>query len=315
MGFSGLAMKLDKIQVEKEVTNNQKDRCFSLHLPAQESLIVGNKGNKNLRIDETRDTSGLKDNDINSHLGHERIAEKLSLFRDKYEQFIQDLGELTNFFAEIPTEQPLTQDGAIMPHWSNNYLPQSDAISLCGFLFKYNPAVYMEIGSGNSTKFAKRVVSHFNLRTKIISIDPNPRAVIDSICDDVVREPVQMVSKGVFQALRKDNILFVDGSHRCLQNSDVTFLFLDILPNLRPGVVVHFHDICWPMDYPSEWAERFYSEQYLLGVLLLFGSGYEILYSSGYVGLDPYLSRQFRAILNRSPGGSSLWMRFFGQQA
>jgi len=273
------------------------------------SLIISDKGNEPLRMNEIKYTSRLADSHVNSHLGHEMIAEKFSLFRDKYEQFIQGLGGLTDFFAKIPAEQPLDPDGAIMPHWSNNYLPPGDAIALCGFLFKYNPAVYIELGSGNSTKFAKRVISHFNLRTKIISIDPEPRAAIDSICDKVVRAPVQMVPKGVFQALRKDNILFVDGSHRCLQNSDVTFVFLDILPNLHAGVLVHFHDIFWPEDYPIEWTERFYSEQYLLGVLLLFGSGYEILYSSKYVSLDPGLRSQFRALLNRSPGGGSIWMR------
>lgn len=270
---------------------------------------MDDNGSERLRINDVKHTSGLADSDVKSHLGHEMIAEKLSLFRDRYEQFIQSLGGLTDFFAEIPTEQPLGPDGAMMPHWSNKYLPGGDAIALCGFLYKYNPAVYMEIGSGNSTKFAKRVISHFNLRTKIISIDPQPRAGIDSICDEVVRAPVQMVPKEVFQALRKDNILFVDGSHRCLQNSDVTFVFLNILPNLHPGVVVHFHDIFWPEDYPSEWAERLYNEQYLLGVLLLFGSEYEIVYSSQYVSLDPGLSSQFRALLNRSPGGGSIWMR------
>jgi len=243
-------------------------------------------------------------------LGHEKIAEKLSLFRDKYEQFIQGLGEMASFFDEIPAEPSSTPDRIIKPYWLNNYLLPGDAIALCGFLFRYNPAVYMEIGSGNSTKFARHVISRFNLRTKIISIDPSPRADIDSVCDESVRVPIQMVPKGVFQALCKDNILFIDGSHRCLQNSDVTYVFLDILPNLQPGVLVHFHDIFWPNDYPSEWAERFYNEQYLLGVLLLFGSGYEILYSSSYVNLDPDLNRQFITQLNKTPDGGSIWMRF-----
>jgi len=268
-----------------------------------------------MKLDETqvekeiKGISGLADRLVNSNLRYERIAEKLSLFRDNYEQFIQILGGLVNFFNEIPVELPSTPDGATMPHWSNNYLPPGDAMALCGFLFKYNPAVYMEIGSGNSTKFARWVISHFNLRTKIISIDPSPRAVIDSICDESVRAPMQMVPKGVFQALRKDNILFIDGSHKCLQDSDVTYLFLDILPNLSPGVLIHFHDIFYPKDYPSEWAERFYNEQYLLGVLLLFGSGYEILYSSIYVSLDRELRGQFVTLLNKLPGGGSLWMR------
>jgi len=86
-------MKLDETQAEKEFVNNEKDRCFALRLPAQESLIMGERGNESLRINEINDKFTLADSYVNSHLGHERIAEKLSLFRDKYEQFIQSLGE------------------------------------------------------------------------------------------------------------------------------------------------------------------------------------------------------------------------------
>ncbi|GAI05571.1 unnamed protein product, partial [marine sediment metagenome] len=136
-------MKLDKIQVEKEVTNNQKDRCFSLHLPAQESLIVGNKGNKTLRIDETRDTSGLTDNDINSHLGHERIAEKLSLFRDKYEQFIQDLGEL----SYSPDSRCIRGMGRIGRFYVSSTLQQAAANRL-GFTAKKTMAMAQQLYEG-----------------------------------------------------------------------------------------------------------------------------------------------------------------------
>jgi len=277
--------------------SDEKSGRLAVHPPLEASLMNG-------------ETPGWVGRDVRSNMGRERIAERLSLFRYNYERFIQSLAALTDFFAEIPSEPVLGSDGTMTPHWSNQYLPQGDAIALCGFLLKYNPAVYMEIGSGNSTKFARRVISHFNLRTKIISVDPSPRAVIDAICDDVVRTPVQMVPKGVFQALCKDNILFIDGSHRCLQNSDVTYVFLDVLPNLRPGVLIHFHDICWPEDYPSTWTERLYNEQYVLGVLLLFATDYEILYPSNYVRLDPALNRLFRTVLNRPPTGSSIWMRF-----
>jgi hypothetical protein len=280
-------------------------------IPAQESLIIGDKGNKPLRTNGIKETSRLADSDVNFHLGHNKIAEKLSLFRDNYKQFIEDLGALADFFAKIPTQAPTTPEGATVPCWSNKYLPQGDAIALCGFLFKYKPAVYVEIGSGNSTKFARRVISHFNLPTKIISIDPQPRSEIDTLCDVVIRSPAQMVPKSVFEPLRKNSILFIDGSHRCLQNSDVTYIFMDILPNLHPGVLIHFHDIFWPEDYPREWIKRLYSEQYLLGVLLLFGAGYEILYSSQYVCLDRDLNARFSTLLDKSCGGGSLWMRFF----
>jgi hypothetical protein len=242
------------------------------------------------------------------------INEKIALFRQNYENFIKGLGALGKFFSEISLEEPVGQ-GQAMPYWLNKYLPTGDAIALCGFLVKYNPAVYIEVGSGNSTKFAKRVISHFNLRTKIISIDPYPRAEIDSLCDEVVRAPLQEVPVSVFEKMRQGSILFVDGSHRCLQNSDVTYMFLDIMPNLQPGVIFHFHDIFWPQDYPAAWLDRVYNEQYLLGVLLLFGTGYEILYSAYYASHDSQLNSLFESVLRPflpdkcNSGGGSFWMR------
>lgn len=252
---------------------------------------------------------------IQSQSEHKKIAEKLALFRKNHKDFIRSLGALGDFFTKIPAEEPSGQGCSSVPYWSNSYMPPGDAIALCGFLVKYNPPVYMEIGSGNSTKFARAAISHFNLRTKIISIDPYPRAEIDSLCDDVVRAPLQMVPISVFQKLGKNNILFIDGSHRCLQNSDVTYTFMEILPNINPAVILHFHDIFWPHDYPAEWTERSYNEQYLLAVLLLFGSGYEILYSSRFVGCDSELRAECDAVLPSflsdkcKSGGGSFWMK------
>jgi hypothetical protein len=70
--------------------------------------------------------------------------------------------------------------------------------------------------------------------------------------------------------LERGDIVFVDGSHRALMGSDVTVFFLEVLPRLPPGVVVHLHDIFLPYDYPASWARKCYSEQFLLAVLLLF---------------------------------------------
>ena len=245
---------------------------------------------------------------------NKKIAEILSQFRENYKNFIRSFGALSDFFAQIPDTGPADGE-SLKPCWSNKYIPPADAIALCGFLVKYNPAVYVEIGSGNSTKFARAAITHFNLGTKIISIDPYPRAEIDSLCDDVVRLPLQAVPVRILQKIPKDNILFIDGSHLCLQNSDVTYMFNEILPSINPEVILHFHDILWPNDYPDEWKQRYYNEQYLLGVLLLFGSGYEILYSSHFVAFDPELRSQCDAVLppfisdKCKAGGGSFWMK------
>jgi len=177
-----------------------------------------------------------------------------------------------------------------LPYWSNGFIPGLDAISLYSFLALNNPNKYLEVGSGNSTKFVRRSIQDNNLQTKIISIDPYPRAEIDTICDEIIRKPVEDVATGLFLGLEKGDILFVDNSHRVFTNSDVTMMFLDVLPYLKPGVIIQFHDIFLPYDYPEEWSNRYYSEQYILGAFLLGGAkNIEILLPNHYISTIPEL--------------------------
>ncbi len=99
----------------------------------------------------------------------------------------------------------------------------------------HNPSVYVEVGSGNSTKFARRAVQDHGLRTRIVSIDPYPRREVDAICDEVIRHPCEDMDMTFFADLPGDAMLFVDNSHRSFQNSDVTVFFMEILPVLRHG--------------------------------------------------------------------------------
>jgi len=173
-------------------------------------------------------------------------------------------------FQAIPVEAaPDPAD----PHWMNGWFPSFDAIMLYGLLATRNPRRYVEVGSGNSTRFARRAVRDHKLRTKIISIDPCPRAEIDAICDAVVRQPLEAVDVNLANELTREDLLFVDSSHRSFQNSDVTVFFTEILPALPPGLVYGMHDIFLPNDYPEVWRERFYSEQYLLSCYLAGGGG------------------------------------------
>lgn len=246
---------------------------------------------------------------------HIKIGEKLAQFYENYKNLIRIFADLEEFFSAIPDQYQQELSADLRPYWLNGFFPPSDAMALCGVLYKYRPRVYLEIGSGNSTKFARKFISDFKLGTEIISIDPEPRSKIDKLCDQVIRMPLEMVQYHYFEDLQEDDILFIDSSHRCLQNSDVTCIFLDILPRLRPGVMVHFHDVWWPEDYNDAWAGRLYNEQYLLGILLLFGKGYEILYSSNYVTLDPELSKEYEGVsrflsnVGRAKRGGSIWMK------
>jgi Methyltransferase domain len=172
--------------------------------------------------------------------------------------------------AQIPKE---FRGDVLEPYWVNGWLPGLDGAALYGFVASRQPATYLEVGSGNSTKFARRAITDHSLSTRVVSIDPMPRAECDELCHEIVRQPLEDIDLSIFDRLVAGDVLFIDNSHRALQNSDVTVALLEVIGRLAPGVLVGIHDIFLPDDYPIEWADRFYSEQYLLSAWLLGGHG------------------------------------------
>ena len=149
------------------------------------------------------------------------------------------------------------------------------------------------------------------MQTRVVSIDPNPRAEVDGICDEVIRSPVESVDLSVFDRLGSGDMLYVDNSHRAFMNSDVTVVFLDVLPRLAPGVLVGLDDIYLPRDYPPEWRYRYYSEQYLLASLLLGdGDTLRIELPCAYAGQDHELRDVLQAEVpaDLPRGGTSFWV-------
>lgn len=158
---------------------------------------------------------------------------------------------------------------AKQPYWNNGFFPGLDVVMLFTLLGKYKPKRYLEVGSGNSTKVAALAKQHFGLDMHLSSIDPMPRAEIDDLADTIIRKPFEAIELDTLTNLESGDVLFIDNSHRMLPNSDVTVFFLEVLPKLKPGVIIHIHDIYLPYDYPSFMCERFYSEQYPLAMCLL----------------------------------------------
>jgi len=89
--------------------------------------------------------------------------------------------------------------------------------------------------------------------------------------------------------LAAGDILFIDSSHVVKTGGDVTYLFLEVPPRLRPGVIVHVHDVFLPQEFPRSWIldlHLFWTEQYLLQAFLTYNSDFEVLFASGYMGLQ-----------------------------
>jgi hypothetical protein len=203
------------------------------------------------------------------------------------------------------------------PTWSNEFFSGIDAASLYAFIRDRKPARYIEVGSGNSTRFAARAKRDGDLATEIISIDPDPRAGIDALCDTVIRERLEEIDLSIYADLQPDDIVLLDGSHRVFMNNDVPTFFLDVLPALPDGVLVGVHDIALPEDYHPGNAHFYWTEQYMLAMLLLSAGPARAtpVLPCHYVCIEPDLKARLDSTWNRiglngiNGYGSAFWFR------
>lgn len=241
---------------------------------------------------------------------HPELTAILSAGDDRYRQILAGFLRFTPQLLQIPAHAPDSR-----PAWINKWFAGLDTFALYGFIAERKPSLYVEVGSGVSTRIVRQAIRDQNLATRIVSIDPHPRAEIDALCDKVIREPLERSDLSFIGDLYAGDILFIDGSHRSFMNSDVTVLFLEILPRLRRGVAVHIHDVFLPLDYPPDRAHWFYSEQYLLAASLLAGhSNYEVLLPNYYVTITESVRKVTDEFWNRPElagvpvRGGSFWI-------
>jgi len=210
--------------------------------------------------------------------------------RAEYDSWLKKaLTYLENFISI--TEHSASKD-SLQPGWNNGFLPGLDIVMLYTMVAANAPGTYIEIGSGNSTKVVAKAKSDHKLKTRIISLDPAPRAEIDQLADKIYREPFEQTDLSIFANLKQGDIIFVDNSHRIFPNSDATVFFMDVLPYLKPGVIVHVHDIYLPFDYPQDMCDRYYSEQYALATFLLANpQKYHTIMPNYFVSEDAVLNK------------------------
>jgi len=244
---------------------------------------------------------------------HPKIYDIINKNRNVYKSNLQKFLEFSKFFADIPEKQPSDSESNMLC-WANGWMPAFDGIALYSHIAIHKPKIYLEVGSGNSTKFSRKAINDHNLDTTIISIDPFPRADINALCDEVIRKPMEDVDLRIFDRLDANDILFIDSSHRAFMNSDVTAIFLDVIPNLKPGVFVEIHDVMLPYDYI--WIDTYYSEQYLLAAYLLAeGSKFDIVLPNFFISFDDELKNTLAPIWenkemkNVPANGCSFWIR------
>jgi Methyltransferase domain len=234
--------------------------------------------------------------------------------------FISYIEKALHLKMNIQAIQPFgVEQDSKSPTWNNGFLPGLDIISIYTMIVTHRPITYLEVGSGNSTKVAYKAIKDHGLDTKIVSIDPHPRAEIDILADKIIRQPFENIDYSEILNLQENDILFIDNSHRIFPNSDAMVFFMEILPKLQKGVIVHIHDIYLPHDYPQFMCERGYNEQYALACYLMANpTKYQVIMPNYYLSQDKSLATKIESIwdhpnlANVERHGGSFWIKIDG---
>jgi predicted O-methyltransferase YrrM len=243
----------------------------------------------------------------------------LDLLRNVYPPYLRE------FRARFPIHKPTDERGFYL---INGRYMAVDAHVYYSLIRARKPRRIIEIGCGSSTILASAALetnaAESGEKARFTSIDPFPWDVFRNGypgLTELIARPVQSVSLSLFETLQENDILFIDSSHVVRSGNDVLFEYLEILPRLKPGVLVHIHDISLPKPYPKTYYDNqlYWTEQYLLQAFLMFNSRFEVLWAGNYM-LETYreeMSAAFPEIAimrGQFPSSepSAFWMRVSG---
>jgi len=203
-------------------------------------------------------------------------------------------------------------------HFDNPAFSWGDASILHAILRHSRPHRLIEIGSGWSSACTLDTVEHeLAGACRLTFIEPHAellRILVGgtTLPIEIIEQPVQVCPMSLFDDLRSGDILFVDSTHVLKTGSDVWFILFRLLPRLRSGVVVHFHDVFWPFEYLQGWAldqNRAWNEIYALQAFLTDNHSWDILFFNDYFRRFEHdlIKQTYPRFLHNT--GGSLWLR------
>jgi hypothetical protein len=194
-------------------------------------------------------------------------------------------------------------------YFLNGMFSGGDATVLNGMIRLHRPQRIIEVGSGYSTAAMLDTMDSEGYRAELTCIEPYPsrlkRLLRANDRVDLRECPVEKLPITTFDDLGKNDVLFIDSSHVAKIGSDVTYLFLRVLPRLKAGVIVHVHDIFWPHSYPRSWIDMgwAWNESLILRALLI-GGGWNI------EAFNSYAARRIAEHYSPDPDSvGSIWLR------
>lgn len=226
------------------------------------------------------------------------------------------LDEFAKFYGDLPFGAE-KKDG-LRYFFENTAYSYSDAICLYGMIRWLKPKRIIEIGSGYSSCVMLDTNELFlNGSVQVTFIEPYAELlkslvkVGDLDKHDLLEKPLQEVSLDVFSHLEAGDILFIDSTHVSKAGSDVNYIFFEILPGLKKGVYIHFHDIFFPFEYPKEWVYegRAWTEDYLLRAFLQYNEAFKVVFFNNFLWKfhqEEILEKL--PLCGKNPGGS-IWLR------
>lgn len=231
-------------------------------------------------------------------------------------KMVKEFNNLKKYFPEF--DYPKTKDEKHRFYSKNTAISMMDALILFSMMKSKRPQRIIEIGSGFTSALMMDVnEKFFNNKIDITFIEPFPEVLNqrmrkgDEKKYKIIPKGVQFVPLKVFKTLKENDILFIDSTHVSKFNSDVNYELFDILPELKSGVIIHFHDILDGFEYPLYWLNQGWSwnEAYLLRAYLMGNENYEVLLMTNYLtNKHPDLLKKSypkESVLN----GGDLWIR------
>lgn len=215
-------------------------------------------------------------------------------------------------------ETPSVASGSGHYFYQNPNFPLADALALLAIMRIRKPRRLIEIGSGYSSCAAiDSNVGYLEGQVDMTFIEPHPELALEMLGntprfrEGLLKQKLQDVPVETFLALQRDDILFIDSSHVVKTGSDVVDYVFRILPRLRPGVMVHIHDIFYPFEYPRSWIgdeNRSWNEAYLVRAFLHQNRRFQVFYMSDWIyKCERELMQQLTPLCVTHRGGS-LWM-------
>lgn len=202
-------------------------------------------------------------------------------------------------------------------YFENPAYSYSDAIMLHCMMRLLQPNRIIEVGSGfSSCMMLDTNELHFDQEIEMTFIEPYPDLLLSLIKEKdnrnicTIQSRLQDVNIAEFDKLQANDILFIDSTHVSKTNSDVNHLFFNILPRLKAGVYIHFHDIFFPFEYPKEWVYegRAWNEVYILRAFLQFNTAFKIVLMNTFIANahQDFLSENMPLCLKNT--GGSIWL-------